>query len=129
MKENRKRYQCPNCGWTSSEELEKEHLEHCPNCLSGIHETDREGNPCGGILEPVSVWIRENDQWEIISRCSFCGEMISARMNERDNLIKVLSIASKPLSSPPFPVERIEELTRMMGGHGEIGGKFHEQRK
>ena len=99
MKENRKRYQCPNCGWTSFEEPKKEHLEHCPNCLSGIHETDREGNPCGGILEPVSVWI------------------------------KVLSIASKPLSSPPFPVERMEELTRMMGGHGEIGGKFHEQRK
>ena len=50
--------------------------------------------------------------------------------NERARyLIKVLSIASKPLSSPPFPVERIEELTRMMGGHGEIGGKFHEQRK
>ena len=33
MKENRKRYQCPNCGWTVSEELEKKHLEHCPNCL------------------------------------------------------------------------------------------------
>ena len=80
-------------------------------------------------LEPVSVWIREDDKWEIISRCSFCGEMVSARMNKRDNLIKVLSIASKPLSSPPFPVERIEELTRMMGGHGEIGGKFYEQRK
>ena len=47
MKENTKRYQCPNCGWTASEEIEKEHLEHCPNCLSGIHETDREGNPCG----------------------------------------------------------------------------------
>ena len=65
MKENTKRYQCPNCGWTASEEIEKEHLEHCPNCLSGIHETDREGNPCGGILEPVSVWIREDDKWKL----------------------------------------------------------------
>ena len=37
MKENRKRYQCPNCGWTVSEELEKKHLEHCPNCLHSIH--------------------------------------------------------------------------------------------
>ena len=25
MKENTKRYQCPNCGWTASEEIEKEH--------------------------------------------------------------------------------------------------------
>ena len=31
MKENTKRYQCPNCGWTASEEIEKEHLEHCKN--------------------------------------------------------------------------------------------------
>ena len=31
MKENTKRYQCPNCGWTASEEIEKEHLEHCRN--------------------------------------------------------------------------------------------------
>ena len=119
MKEE-KEYRCPCCGWTSDLQDKEPWPDHCPNCLSGTH------GPCGGILEPVSVWIREDDKWEIISRCSFCGEMVSARMNERDNLIKVLSIASKPLSSPPFPVERIEELTRMMGGHGEIGGKFHE---
>ena len=50
MKENRKRYQCPNCGWTASEELEKEHLEHCPNiwnivptvCQESMRQTGRE---------------------------------------------------------------------------------------
>ena len=52
-------------------------------------------------------------------------------MSDRDNLIKVMSIASKPLSSPPFPIERMEELTRIMGGQGEIkrGGRKNEQRK
>ena len=33
MKENTKRYQCPNCGWTASEEIEKEHLEHCQGSM------------------------------------------------------------------------------------------------
>jgi hypothetical protein len=26
----------------------------------------------------------------------------------------------KPISSPPFPLERIEEMTRLMGGDGEL---------
>jgi hypothetical protein len=26
----------------------------------------------------------------------------------------------KPLTSPPFPIERIEEMTRLMGGSGEL---------
>jgi len=26
----------------------------------------------------------------------------------------------KPVSSPPFPLERIEEMTRLMGGDGEL---------
>ena len=50
-------------------------------------------------------------------------------MTEQDNRIKILSIASKPISAPPFPLERIEELTRrieeltrIMGGSGDTGG-------
>ncbi len=26
----------------------------------------------------------------------------------------------RPLSAPPFPIERIEEMTRLMGGDGEM---------
>jgi len=26
----------------------------------------------------------------------------------------------KPLGQPPFPIERIEEMTRMMGGEGSL---------
>ncbi len=31
-----------------------------------------------------------------------------------------MSIALKPLAAPPFPLERIEELTALMGGEGSI---------
>jgi len=34
--------------------------------------------------------------------------------------MKLMAIAMKPLSSPPFPLERIEEMTRLMGGAGEL---------
>ena len=32
----------------------------------------------------------------------------------------LMSLAMKPVSSPPFPLERIEEMTRLMGGDGEL---------
>ncbi len=31
-----------------------------------------------------------------------------------------MSIAMKPLGQPPFPIERIEEMTGMMGGEGSL---------
>jgi hypothetical protein len=34
--------------------------------------------------------------------------------------MKLMSIAMKPLANPPFPIERIEELTKMMGGEGSL---------
>ena len=30
--------------------------------------------------------------------------------------MKLMSIAMKPLATPPFPLEKIEEMTRAMGG-------------
>ena len=96
---------CPNCGWTSMGESGGR--DHCPNCVCGIHREDVGYGECGGTLEPVSVWIKEDD---------------------------LLSVASKPLSFPPFPIEKLEELTRIMGGSGELeksttGGHQNEQRK
>ncbi len=111
---------CLNCGWTGGSEGTEEPLEHCPNCLASVHDRDREGIECGGILEPVGVWVKSEKEWEIVQRCRFCGEMRTTPMTEQDNKIKVLSIASKPVSSPPFPIERAGELTRLMGGSTNV---------
>lgn len=121
-KEKASLYQCLNCGWTMPAEEQGEEPDHCPNCLSSIHREDREGIECGGILEPVGIWVRSENEWEIVQRCRFCGEMRTSPMTEQDNRIIILSIASKPISAPPFPLERIEELTRIMGGSGDTGG-------
>lgn len=120
MSEYKKEFICPNCGWTSSWDMNTDEPDHCPNCLAAIHKEDAEGYECGGMLEAVGIWVKSDDEWYIIQRCSLCGEMKPAPVTEQDSRIKILSIASKPLSSPPFPVDRLEELTKMMGGRGKI---------
>ena len=46
--------------------------------------------------------------------------MSSNRIAADDNPMKLMSIAMKPLSLPPFPLERIEEMTRLMAGDGPL---------
>ena len=115
---------CPNCGRIIPAEKGKRR-NHCPGCLAAVHAEEDGG--CGGIMEPVSVWVKEGGNWEIIERCRLCGEMKLVELEAGDNPVKVLSVASKPLSMPPFPIEKMEELTRIMGGQGEIGGYDREQ--
>ena len=100
-----------------------DHRNHCPNCLSSLHVDiepgDREAD-CGGIMEPIAVWVRGKGEWAIIHRCRRCGALSSNRVAADDNPMKLMSIALKPLCEPPFPLERIEEMTALMGGEGRL---------
>lgn len=71
-------------------------------------------------MDPIAVWVRKNGEWAIIHRCRRCGVLSSNRIAADDNPIKLMSIAMRPVSSPPFPLEKIEELTRLMAGDGLI---------
>ena len=99
------------------------HRNHCPYCLSSQHldiePGDREAD-CGGVMEPVAVWVRKNGEWAIIHRCKICGALSSNRIAADDNPLKLMSLAMKPVSTPPFPLDRLEEMTRLMGGDGEL---------
>ena len=92
--------------------------DHCHNCLCSLHVDiepgDRESD-CGGIMDPVGVWVRKSGEWAVIHRCRRCGHFSSNRVAADDNPMKLMSIAMKPLCLPPFPLERIEELTELMG--------------
>lgn len=99
------------------------HRNHCPNCLNSLHvdiETGDRASDCGGIMQPIAVWVRKNNEWAIIHRCNRCGTLSSNRIAGDDNPMKLMSIAMKPLCEPPFPLERIEEMTILMGGDGTI---------
>lgn len=99
------------------------HRNHCPNCLSSLHldiePGDREAD-CGGIMEPIAVWVRKNGEWAVVHRCKRCGTLSSNRIAADDNPMKLMSLAFKPIATPPFPIEKIEEMTQLMGGDGTI---------
>jgi len=80
---------------------------------------DREAD-CGGIMEPIAVWVRNNGEWAIIHRCRRCGVLSSNRVAADDNPMKLMSIAMKPVAFPPFPLEKIEEMTDLMAGDGKL---------
>ena len=121
-------FTCKNCGrLVVPVGAGSDHRNHCPNCLHSLHVDiepgDRESD-CGGIMEPVAVWVRNKGEWAIIHRCKRCGELSSNRVLADDNPMKLMSIAMKPLANPPFPLERIEEMTALMGGEGSLPERY-----
>lgn len=99
------------------------HRNHCPNCLTSLHVDESPGDrasDCGGRMEPIGVWVKKNGEWAIIHRCRVCGKLNANRVAADDNPMKLMSIAMKPLCAPPFPLDRIEAMTRAMGGEGHI---------
>lgn len=91
-------FTCRVCGrLVTPQSAGTDHRNHCPNCLSSLH---------------VDI--------ELGDRASDCGGLSSNRIAADDNPMKLMSIAMRPLSAPPFPIERIEEMTRRMGGDGEM---------
>ena len=116
-------FTCQVCGrLVTSEGAGTEHRNHCPYCLSSKHLDIEPGDraaECGGTMEPIAVWVRKGGEWALVHRCRVCGALSSNRIAADDNPVKLLSLAMKPVSSPPFPIERIEELTELLNGNKE----------
>jgi hypothetical protein len=58
-------------------------------------------------MEPVAVWSRPGGDWAIIHRCRSCGELHSNRIAGDDNELLLVALAVRPLSRPPFPLNRL----------------------
>ena len=104
-------FTCRNCGWAVNPlGAGTGHRNHCPNCLHSVHldiePGDREAD-CGGIMEPVAVWVRKNGEWAVIHRCKRCGQLSSNRIAADDSPVKLMSIAMRPIGNPPFPIEQV----------------------
>lgn len=112
-------FTCKVCGWlVVPDQAGTEHRNHCPNCLHSLHvdmEPGDRSSDCGGVMEPVAVWVRRGGEWAIIHRCKRCGALSSNRVAADDNPLKLLSMALRPLSQPPFPVEHLRELRDLLG--------------
>lgn len=64
---------CRVCGRTAVPQgAGSDHRNHCPNCLSSLHvdiEPGDRASDCGGIMDPIAVWVRKNGEWAIVHRC------------------------------------------------------------
>ena len=101
-----------------------DHRNHCPNCLTSLHVDEEPGDrsaDCGGVMEPIGVWVRRGGEWAVIHRCRRCGKLSSNRSAADDNPMNLIYKALSPLTQPPIPKERREELTALMGGEGSMG--------
>lgn len=112
-------FKCAKCGkHVAPDDAGTEHRNHCPNCLYSLHLDNKPGDRaayCGGLMEPVAVWVRHGGEWALIHRCQECSALSSNRTAADDNEIMLLSIAVRPLSSPPFPLERLNDLRKRDG--------------
>lgn len=48
-----------------------------PNCLGSLHVDIKPGDrasDCGGIMEPIAVWVRRDGEWAIVHRCKRCRD-------------------------------------------------------
>ena len=105
-------FTCKVCGWKVNPPVYGEnHRNHCSNCLSSLHLDNEPGDreaDCGGIMDPIGIWVRKNGEWAIIHRCRVCGHLSLNHIAPDDSPVKLLSIAMKPIACPPFPIEYIK---------------------
>jgi ribosome biogenesis GTPase / thiamine phosphate phosphatase len=87
-----------------------EHRNHCPLCLHSLHVDHDPGDraeACGSLMEPISVWVRRGGEWALIHRCRNCGALRSNRIAADDNAALLVSLAARPMASPPFALDRL----------------------
>lgn len=58
-------------------------------------------------MEPIGVWVQPDGEWRILHRCTRCGLIRPNRIAGDDNETLLLTIAARPLSRLPFPLESI----------------------
>lgn len=77
-------FTCKVCGWmVGPNGAGSDHRNHCPNCLHSLHVDEEPGDRascCGGIMEPIAVWVRKNGEWAIIHLRRQCGKLSSNRV-------------------------------------------------
>ncbi|NLG85474.1 MAG: RNHCP domain-containing protein [Firmicutes bacterium] len=104
-------FQCANCGAeVSPGPAGTRHRNHSPYCLFSKHLDNRPGDraaSCGGLMEPIAVWVRAGGEWAVIHRCKSCGALRANRIAADDNEMLLLQLAVKPLAMPAFPLSRL----------------------
>ena len=111
-------FTCKACGATVTPEgAGSDHRNHCPLCLSSLHVDEKPGDrasQCHGVMEAVAVWVKDGGEWALIHRCRKCGKLDTNRIAADDHPMKLISLALKPLSNPPFPLEHLDRMMQSL---------------
>ena len=62
-------------------------------------------------MEPIAVTVRRNSEWAIVHRCKRCTAIRINRIAGDDNELALMSLAVRPLASPPFPLSHLGQDT------------------
>jgi DNA-directed RNA polymerase subunit M/transcription elongation factor TFIIS len=104
---------CINCGSLIYPAMSgTDHRNHCPHCLCSKHLDELPGDRaavCHGNMKPISIWVKDNEEWSIVHRCQKCGKLSVNRVAPDDNEELLLALARKPLLTIPFPSENLEK--------------------
>lgn len=109
-------FRCRNCGLdVPTTAPGTAHRNHCPTCLWSRHVDDHPGDrsaltTCGASMEPLSVSVRANGEWQLVHRCTSCHTLHLNRIAGDDNPLILMRLAVRPLASPPFPLEWLTRL-------------------
>lgn len=100
---------CISCGRSIvPAETGTHNRNHCPYCLTSRHVDLRPGDRrcgCRGAMKAIGVHVQPNGEWSIIHRCSSCGILKMNRIGPDDCEWALLTLAARPLSQLPFPLE------------------------
>ncbi|WP_206830979.1 RNHCP domain-containing protein [Alicyclobacillus fructus] len=94
-------FTCAHCG-LKVEPAERTCRNHCPRCLYSMHvdvDPGDRANPCGGLMEPVRVEYHSKKGYQIVHRCTRCGQ-------------ETRNIALIDVAVQPDDRERLYELMR-----------------
>ena len=72
-----KSFVCKVCGKTVVPTgAGSDHRNHCPYCLSSQHMDNEPGDRaagCGGVMEPIAVWVRKNGEGLLFIAARYVG--------------------------------------------------------
>ncbi|NLE23354.1 MAG: RNHCP domain-containing protein [Actinobacteria bacterium] len=122
-----RQFTCAHCGRpVPPDAAGSRHRNHCPHCLHSLHLDEVPGDRAACcVMDPVTVWVRGRGEWALVHRCRTCGRLSSNRIAGDDNEALLLSLAARPLSAPPFPLDGLAGLRAAgpSGGLGEGAGR------
>jgi hypothetical protein len=108
-------FTCANCGASVAPAGSNgtANRNHCPFCLCSKHVDVQSGDrrsACGGVMEPVAVWVKQNKEWAIVHRCRKCGFIRANRIAGDDNELQLFLLAARPLTQLPFPADMLKNI-------------------